>query len=223
MTNGGHFIRTVTAINDGHVDYMDQIGPGRCTRETFIKRCTHLVTDSENEIPTEPQPKPMKPIFIKTESGAIIEIECNAYGVVFIRHFQFQPITWAELKEYDHAEFGENISKRGGYVIIGGREFEICGSELDAIKDAVKNHTGNALPLTEMPFSEDERHATNELVSVVLTIQQYLATYGKMIREMAQLRQELLTPVQRETCPMIVKQILDSEAQIEILRRNLER
>jgi hypothetical protein len=54
MTNGGYFIRTITAINSNHVDYMDQSGPGCCTRHTFIKRCTHIVTESELNVPSLP-------------------------------------------------------------------------------------------------------------------------------------------------------------------------
>jgi len=47
MTAGGYFIRTITAIRGDYVDYMDQSGTGCCTRRTFIKRCLHVVIDSD--------------------------------------------------------------------------------------------------------------------------------------------------------------------------------
>lgn len=165
----------------------------------------------------------MKPIFIKTESGATIEIECNGQGMIFIRHSQFQPTVWAELKAHHQDKSTELTPKQGGYVIIGGREFRITSIELEAIKSAVNIQAASAAGLSEANIPEEDRHATNELVSVVLTIQQYLVTYGKMIEEMAQRRQSLLSPVQRETFPIVAKQILDLEARLELLRRKVER
>jgi hypothetical protein len=156
------------------------------------------------------------------EGGATIEIERNSKGIIFIRHSQFQPKEWAELMEYTHEDTAP-IPKLGAYVIIQGREFQISGIEWEAIKSAIKTHGESNPAFFKTTISDDERHATNELVGVVLTIQQYLATYGKMIHEMAQRRHDFLTPVQRETCPRIVKQIARSEARLQRLRRNLER
>jgi hypothetical protein len=117
----------------------------------------------------------MHALSIKTDAEAIIEIERNSHGIIFIRHSQFQPKEWAELHEDKRPASDGHIPKLGGYIIIGGREFQISGNELESIKDAVKNQDGNVPPIIETTLTEDERHATNELVSVVLTVQQYLA------------------------------------------------
>jgi len=59
-TNGGYLIRTITALEDDVVHYVDQCGPGRCKKTTFAKRCYEAVEDdpaiaSESHA-MEPQP-----------------------------------------------------------------------------------------------------------------------------------------------------------------------
>ena len=47
LTNGGYFIRTITAINGEEVEYVDQCGSSSCKRTTFVKRCSSIISDAE--------------------------------------------------------------------------------------------------------------------------------------------------------------------------------
>jgi hypothetical protein len=86
-------------------------------------------------------------------------------------------------------------------------------------------HPESEQPPSTLPsaVSTIDRRATNELLEVVLNIQNYLATWGRMLDEMAVRRGAVLTRSQRETYPIIVKQISDLESQLEQLRHGLER
>lgn len=47
MTCGGFFIREITAMEGEDVCYVDQHGPSRCKKTTFVKKCYRLATDED--------------------------------------------------------------------------------------------------------------------------------------------------------------------------------
>ena len=47
LQSGGHLVRYIDRIVGNDVCWHDRAGPGRCTRQTFVKNCKHEATPDE--------------------------------------------------------------------------------------------------------------------------------------------------------------------------------
>lgn len=161
------------------------------------------------------QKRMRKPVRIKTDDGATV-VKRQFAGMKLFAGGKYVSVTGSTTRVIERIdggdiywcdESGPGRCTKGTFRKWAGRLVRPGAEESSA---------------SESAGPQIDRHATNELLQVVLTIQGYLVTYGRMIGEMARSRDAVLTPTQKETYPMIVKEILGLEARLEQLRHKLE-
>ena len=145
----------------------------------------------------------MNPVTIKTDGGGSAEIRLNAAGEIFIRHSQMNPETWAELREHKQKELAGIgiIPKRGGYIVVEQRIFDLTGREVNAIREAVRQHAGTVPRLSNEEMagqSPIDPEATNRLLQAYLTLQNQTASWVKVLEQEMKHHDAVLTPTQKE-------------------------
>ena len=159
----------------------------------------------------------MKPVTIKTDGGGSAEIKVNADGDIFIRHSQMNPETWAELREYKQKELAgiDIIPKRGGFIVVDERVFELTSREVNTIREAVSENEGMVPRLSneeiaapaeiQQSIVQNDHEATNQLLESYLRLQNQLDAWTRSLVGVAEYRAADLTPSKKEVVRLAVK------------------
>jgi hypothetical protein len=152
------------------------------------------------------------------DCGATIEVALNERGAVLVRHSQFQPKTWAELREYSATDRG-GIPKSGGYVVIDGRTFEVSKDEMAAIGDAAKQQAIKLKSVKRSPKTDP--HATNKLLGAYLTLQNQFNDWIAVLRQTAEYHDAMLTPSQKESVRLALICSMRASKRLQLLQKGL--